>query len=198
MTDIIPDKSNKIAYTIGLVAHPAVIAVLTLILILQDLSIQDMLFWTALISSLILIPTFIAIAYLRQRNRHTYERGTRKPLYIIAWLSVIICFLIISFFEGPQEMAICMATLALWLPLQLMINHYITKVSAHTAVASGCYMALILFGRLNSVLIIVGLVIILSIAWARLTTKNHTILQVILGILVGAGSVLIVFPIMLN
>lgn len=198
MTDVIPDKSNSIAYTIGLVSHPAVIAILTLVLILQDLSIKQMLFWTALISSVILIPTFTTIAYLRQRNRHTYERGTRKPIYIIAWVSVIVCFFIVLFFDGPREMAICMATLAVWLPLQLMVNHYITKISAHAAVASGCYMALILFNQLNSALIIIGLVTILSIAWARLTTKNHTVLQVALGILVGAGSVLIVFPIMLR
>lgn len=198
MTDMIPDRSKRIAYSIGMVFHPAMIAVLTLLLILQDLPIRQTLFWTTVISGIILIPTFIAIAYLRYRNRHTYEQGTRRPLYTIAWLCVMICLAIILLYEGPREMAVCMATLAVWLPIQLAINHYVTKISAHTAVASGCFTALILFGKLSTILIVIGILIVLLIAWARLRTKNHTILQVILGIFVGAGSVLLVFPLMLN
>lgn len=198
MTDIVPDKSKRIAYTIGLIFHPAVIAILTLLIILQDLPFKQTLFWTAVIGGIILIPTFVAIAYMRRRNRETYERATRGPIYTVAWLSVMICLALIVFFDGPKEMAVCMATLAVWLPLQLVINHTITKISAHTAVASGCFTALLLFGKLNAILSVIGVLIILLIAWARLRTKNHTILQVMLGILVGAGSVLLVFPVMLS
>jgi membrane-associated phospholipid phosphatase len=91
-----------------------------------------------------------------------------------------------------------MATLAVWLPLQLAINHRITKISAHTGVASGCFTALVLFGKLGNALIVTGILLIVLIAWARLMTKNHTLLQVILGCVVGAGSVLLVFPFLLT
>lgn len=198
MTDIIPDRSKRIAYMVGLIFHPAVIAVATLVLVLQALPIQEIGIWTAVISSIILIPVFIAIAYLRKQNRHTYQRGTRRPLYIVAWISVAICFILIQVFEGPVELAICMATLAVWLPFQLLVNHAITKISAHMAVASGCFTALLLFGKLSTILTAIGIFIIILIAWARLRTKNHTVLQVVLGTLVGAGSVLLVFPLMLN
>lgn len=197
MTDMIPDKSKRIAYSIGLVFHPAVLAILTLLLILKELPISQTLFWTALISGIILIPTFMMIAYLRYRDRHTYQRDTRGSIYSVAWLSVVICFVLILLLEGPREIAVCMAALAVWLPLQSIVNHKITKISAHTAVASGCFTALLLFGKLNSLAIMIGILIILLIAWARLQTKNHTMLQVVLGVLVAGGSVLIVFPLML-
>jgi membrane-associated phospholipid phosphatase len=199
MSDIIPDNSKRIAYTVGLVFHPAVIAVVTLLLLLRDLPLMQTLLWSSLISAIILIPIFIVIAFLRfRRNRHTYQRKTRGPLYSIAWLSVMTCLMLILVFEGPQELAVSMATLAVWLPLQLSINHYITKISAHTAVASGCFMALLLLSKLSSGLIVIAILMIIFIAWARLMTKNHTLLQVILGLTVGAGSVLTVFPLMLN
>ena len=102
--------------------------------------------------------------------------------------------MLVLLLEGPKEMAVCMAALAIWLPLQLIINHTITKISAHTAVASGCFTALFLFDKLNPLAIIIGIFIILLIAWARLQTKNHTMLQVVLGILVAGGSALIAFP----
>lgn len=198
MTDTVPDNSKRIAHLIGLIFHPAIVAIGTLLLVLQDLPFEQILVWTALIGGIILIPVFIAIAYFRRQNRHTYQRGTRRPLYIIAWLSVALCFILIQLFEGPQILAICMATLAIWLPLQLAINHSITKISAHTAVASGCFTALVLFGKLGTVLIVAGILLIMLIAWARLMTKNHTMLQIVLGCAVGAGSVLLVFPFLLN
>lgn len=199
MSDVIPDNSKRIAYAVGLVFHPAVIAVVTLLLLLRDLSLTQTLMWSSLISGIILIPIFMTIAFLRyRRDRHTYQRKTRGPLYSIAWLSVITCLILILFFEGPRELAVCMATLAVWLPLQLSINHYITKISAHTAVASGCFMALLLLTKLSAALIVIAILMILLIAWARLRTKNHTPLQVLLGLMVGAGSVLVVFPLMLN
>ena len=183
---------------IGLIFHPATVAVATLLLVLQDLPLQQIAVWTLLIGGIILIPVFIAIAYLRRQDRHTYQRGTRLPLYIIAWLSVAICFILIRVLEGPQVLAVCMATLAVWLPLQLAINHRITKISAHTGVASGCFTALVLLGKLGIALIVTGILLIVLIAWARLMTKNHTLLQVVLGCAVGAGSVLLVFPFLLN
>lgn len=197
MTNTIPDNSKKTAYAVGIVFHPAVVAIVTLLLVLRDLPIQQALIWTSLIGGIILIPTFIAIAYLRHQKRHTYQRGTRGPLYSIAWLSAIVCFALIWVSNGPIELAVCMATLAVWLPLQLSINHFYTKVSAHTAVISGCFTALVLFGKLGSVLIAVGILMIVLVGWARLTTKNHTPLQIVLGIAVGAGSVLLVFPLLL-
>ena len=197
MTDIIPDNSKRIAYAVGIVFHPAAVAIVTLLLVLGDLPLMQALVWTALIGGIILIPIFMAIAYLRHRDRHTYQRGTRGPLYSIAWLSVIVCFVLIWLSNGPRELALFMATLAIWLPLQLSINHYYTKISAHTGVISGCFTALVLFGKLGFALFVIGILMIALVGWARLTTKNHTPLQIILGIAVGAGSVLLVFPLLL-
>ena len=68
-----------------------------------------------------------------------------------------------------------------------------------TAVVSGCFTGLLVLGKLDSTaLIATGLAIIALTIWARIVTKNHTPLQVTLGLVVGAGSVLVVFPVFIS
>ena len=81
----------------------------------------------------------------------------------------------------------------------MVINTYVTKVSTHVAVAAGCATGLLLLGKLDSLLLqLAALTIVGLIIWARVTTRNHTVAQVLLGLLVGTGSVLGVFPLLLR
>ena len=92
-----------------------------------------------------------------------------------------------------------LTALAVWLPFQLVINTFVTKVSAHTAVMAGCYSGLLFLGRLDSWELRIGvLLLVLAVVWARVVTKNHTATQVIMGLVVGVLPVLVVFPLMLN
>lgn len=192
-----PDNSNRLAWLLGLIFHPAIIMLPTLWLILNDIAYEQAIFWMALISGIILIPGFSVIAFQRRRERYTYQRNSRSPFYMVAWLSVLLCLLLGWGWNAPRVLMSCLAALALWLPIQLLINHYFTKISTHTAVVAGCFTALLLLGKLNDPLLFgVSLGISLLTIWARVVTKNHTLLQVGLGFLVGAGTVLLVFPIM--
>ena len=197
--DIVPDNNHRIGYWIGRIFHPAVVMLPTLILVLSDVPLQQSLLWTAVIAAVILVPGIAMIAFLKRQQTYTYQRRSRAPLYVTGWFSVIVCWLLIWLFNGPRELIVCMATLAVWLPTQLAINHYITKVSTHTAVVAGCVTALIVLGKLNTpVVVITAMAIVVLTAWARVMTRNHTLLQVLLGLAVGVGSVLVVFPFVLG
>lgn len=199
MADPIPDHSNRLAYWLGRMFHPAVICVPTLALVLIDEPIGRALGWTALVAALVTVPALIAIAVLQRRERYLYQRDVRGPIYLILWLSVIACLGVVWTFQGPVALRICLAALVVWLPLQSAINTYITKISTHTAVAAGCATGLLLLGRLDSMpLQFAMLAILVSVMWARVTTRNHTPGQVLLGLLVGGGSVLVVFPLLLR
>jgi membrane-associated phospholipid phosphatase len=101
--------------------------------------------------------------------------------------------------DAPLKLVACIAALLVWLPLQLIINTHVTKVSTHTAVVTGCMMGLLLLGELNSLLLAAGAVAVVVLTlWARVVTRHHTWQQVAMGILTGAIPVLIVFPLLLG
>ncbi|MEO8396275.1 MAG: hypothetical protein ABI700_25005, partial [Chloroflexota bacterium] len=65
-------------------------------------------------------------------------------------------------------------------------------------VVAGCYTALLILGRLETLPLQIALFALVIITlWARVITRNHTIPQVILGVLVGVLPVLLVFPLVL-
>lgn len=197
MTDPIPDHTNRVAYILGRVFHPAIICIPTLALILSDLPLLDAILWTVLVAGIVTVPGLITIALLKRQDRYVYQRQTRCPVYIVAWLSVVTCSVVIWLLDGPVTLRICVATLAVWLPVQLLINTYYTKISTHVAVAVGCATGLWMLEKLNTLFLqVTVLVIVLLTIWARVTTRNHTVQQVILGLMVGAGSVLVVFPLL--
>jgi hypothetical protein len=199
MSDPIPDHSNLLAYWLGRLFHPAVLSIPTLALILNDQPLMEALRWTVLVATLVTVPGLIAIALLHRRQRYVYQRHVRGAVYLILWLSVIVCLGVVWGWQGPAALRVCLAALIVWLPLQLAINTYITKVSTHVAVAAGCATGLLLLGKLDSLpLQLTALTIVGLIIWARVTTRNHTVAQVLLGLMVGIGSVLVVFPLLLT
>jgi membrane-associated phospholipid phosphatase len=199
MSELIPDNANRLAYWLGILFHPASVMFVTLWLLLDDLPLSESLTWMSLIAAIILIPGFTTIALLKRKERYTYQRSSRLPLYLVAWFSVLAALALLWLQEGPRILLISLTTLAFWLPVQLGINHFFTKISTHLAVISGCFAALLFLGELTGIVwLSLGIAAILITAWARLKTKNHTLVQVLLGILVGAGMVLLVFPFFLR
>jgi membrane-associated phospholipid phosphatase len=199
MSDPIPDRSNRFAHWLGRVFHPAVVCVPTLILSLRDLPPAQAIGWTALIASLVIVPGLIVVGLQARRRRYTYQRQTRGPIYVVVWMSVAVAAGVVQVFGGPYVLMVCLVTLLVWLPIQLLINTFVTKISTHVAVIAGCATGLLVLGILNTwylqtfAVIAVGLTI-----WARVVTKNHTLPQVVLGLGVGIGCVLVVFPWMLS
>ncbi len=199
MVDAAPDTQKRLPNLIGRMLHPAVLAVPTLLIVLSDLGWQSAIQWSALTLPILLVPGTLLVIYLRTLGRHTYQRRTRTPLYVTAWCSVVAAALLTAALDAPRVLIACLVALAVWLPIQLAFNTYLTKISTHAAVAAGCMTGLFVLGKLpNLPLQLLGIGIVLAVSWARIEDRNHTFTQVVLGVLVGTGTVLLVFPFVLN
>ena len=199
MNDVLPDNQNRIADLTSRIFHPAVMGIPTLLAILNEMSFSQILGWMTLILGILLIPNVVLQLILQRQGRYVYQRGTRGPLYIVGWLSVLVCLILLIALGAPRVLIACLLALLVWVPVQLFINQTVTKISIHSAVVSGCLTGLLVLGRLDMPLLKILVVSILILtAWARMETKNHTLLQVTLGALVGCLPVLIVFPLVLH
>lgn len=198
MTELIPDQRNRFAVIVGRVLHPYLLPIPTVFAILDGLPLEQALEWAAIVLASILLPGMTYAAYLERRGHRLYERRIRSPLYLVGWLSVLVCLATVIRFQAPAALVASVATLAIWAPLQLAINTWVTKISTHAAVAAGCFTALVVLGKASTPFVqmaLLGLVIITL--WARVVTRNHTVSQVMFGALLGAATVLVVFPLVL-
>lgn len=199
MSDPVPNQEQRFAVVIGRILHPYWMPIPTVLVILGDFPPAEALRWSAIVLAITLLPGMIAASFFQNRGYALYKRKIRGPLYLVGWASVLVCLIVVLQFGAPQVLVACMATLVVWLPIQWAVNHWVTKVSAHAAVATGCFVALVLLGKVaNPVLGLMLLIIVIITLWARIVTRNHTIPQVLLGVLVGALPVLIVFPLVLS
>ncbi len=197
-SDILPDPTNRLAYLLGLLFHPYPVSILTLLVVLRDVPLLRAVGWVGLLSAVLIVPLLLLTQWGKRRERYTYQRVARTPLYVSFVLSVLVCLFLIQVLDGPSRLVACFLALLIWLPVQLLINTFYTKISVHAAVTAACSTGLLWFGELDSWLLR-GLVLlaVLLTGWARHRTKNHTLQQIGLGWLVGAGAVLVAFPLVL-
>lgn len=196
MSDLMPDTSNRFATAVGRILHPFLLPIPTTLAILSDLPFGEALLWSAMVLGMIVLPVALLTAHSERTNRPIYKRMVRSRLYAIGWGLILLCLLVLLILNAPRVVIACVGALAVWIPLQWTINRYVTKISAHAAVAVGCFTGLLMLGKLaNPVILIVLTVLVILTLWARVVTRNHTLTQVILGVLVGALPVLVVFPV---
>ncbi|MFN8373345.1 MAG: hypothetical protein U0694_10790 [Anaerolineae bacterium] len=197
MNDPEPDNRNRIAFWVGRIFHPYVICIPTLFAVVSDLTLEEAAKWSLITIVIVLLPGMLLAAYAQSRGHPLYQRSTRTPLYIVGWVSVLVCIAVLTLMGAPHVLISSLVSLAIWAPLQLLINALVTKISAHAAIASGCAMGLLLLGKLDTPLLkLLMLAVVVATVWARVITQNHTIKQVSLGLLVGALPPLIVFSLM--
>ncbi len=199
MNDPIPVHHNRFAVIVGQILNPFLLPIPTLLIILNDQPIGEVLKWFGLVMGMILVPGAIATALTERFVNPIYKRRTRGPLYLVAWISVLTCLIVILGLNAPPILVASVAALAVWVPLQWAVNTWVTKISAHAAVAAGCLTTLIVLDKTGTPLIeIVLLALMILTIWSRVVTRHHTVTQVVLGILVGALPVLVVFPLVLS
>lgn len=196
--DVIPDNRHRLAYGVGLLFHPYLVSMVTLFVVLRDLSLTEAGAWVLTLSAILILPLVALTQYSQRQERYLYQRASRTPLYIVFEVSVLVCILLILVADGPRRLVACFLALLIWMPAQFLINTFYTKISVHAAVTAACGTGLLWFGTLDTWLLR-GLVLlgVLATGWARHQTRNHTLQQITLGWVVGAGAVLIAFPLVL-
>ena len=198
-SDPTPRHDNRIAYWLGRIFHPYLICIPTLLAVLSDLTGREAVQWSLLVLAFVLVPGMVMIRVLQRQDRWVYQRQTRGPIYLVGWVSVLICTGLLVLLNAPDVLIACTATLAVWIPVQALINQFVTKISTHMGVIGGCGTALWWLGHVDTTALQIALIgIALLTMWSRIQTQNHTLLQAVMGVLVGGGAVLAVFPLLLG
>jgi membrane-associated phospholipid phosphatase len=149
--------------------------------------------WAAVcILTLVLPMTIFYSIRLRQgvyADEDVSVREQRNELYLFGFIWVLIATPILSYLGAPRPfLALMICALALGL-INGGINLF-WKISAHaTAIASTATIALIYSPPLGAVLWACAL----AVGWARVRTRNHTLMQVLAGFCTAAVVVLVGF-----
>lgn len=139
----------------------------------------------------ILIPTLLIHGYRRYQGWTTIEIGQKERRmvpYIVAILCYFGCYYLMSTMRIPQFMANILVA-ALVIQVVCAIINVWWKISTHTAAIGGFAGALLAFSMLFSfnplwwfcvIMVIAGMV-----GTSRMILRQHSLLQVIAGFLVG-------------
>lgn len=139
----------------------------------------------------ILLPTLLIHGYRRYQGWSTTEIGRKERRmvpYIVAILSYFACYYLMQFMRIPQFMASILVA-ALIIQVVCAIINVWWKISTHTAAIGGFAGALLAFSMLFAfnplwwfciIMVIAGMV-----GTSRMILRQHTLLQVVAGFLVG-------------
>jgi hypothetical protein len=197
MNDPEPHNRNRLGRIISLLTHPLVVFIPTLVIVLKNTEPLQAVAWLVLISVIILVPAVVVLGYFKRNERYTYQRETRHLIYAIFWLGMAFCIVLGIVADAPPRLVFSLLALCVWTPLQAFVNARFTKISVHVAVITGIATALVVMGDLNTLKLIGGAcLVVAATAWARIVTGNHTRVQIALGILVSAISVVLAYGLM--
>jgi membrane-associated phospholipid phosphatase len=193
-----PSTENRLAVWIGLLFHPYFICIPAGMLLLNDLPVLVAFAWMMVMVAIVLPSLLFATAYVEKRGHQVYERAARPPLYITFFVTLWVCLGILTLFQAPRILIACVAILLLWIPVHLALNTFVTKVSSHAAVVAGCLTGLAMMDKLPGPGgIVLGVIAVVVVLWARVTTHHHTWGQVLLGVVTGIVPVAVVFSLIL-
>ena len=165
-------------------------AVVGLLLSLKSLPLVPALVWAAVYGFFVSLLPILFVLWLLRTGRiaelHMSDTGERHLPYLVAIVSAIIFFAIVSWFNGP-ELLRCLAIFNLVTLSALAVINSRWLISFHaTAVSAAFAIVGLVFGWTAS-LILVPLVVLVVIV--RLYLRRHTLDQIIGGIALGIGSV---------
>lgn len=184
---------------VAAVADPAVVVTVTALLVSvrSAASMWSGLGWALVATGFCVgLPYVALLVMLRQgevADRHLLVREQRRRPLAVAAVSVVTGFLLLLVLSAPRPLVALMGAMLAGLFVMSAVTH-LYKASFHTGVVAGSAGVLALtFGPLT----LIGLVpLTVLVAWARVRSGRHTMGQVLVGGLVGAGSSLLVYPLL--
>lgn len=191
-------RESRLAHTLGLILDPRVMVAVDLVAVtLSSVAGTYEAVWilTIALCGSVLIPTVLlrrARACGRVSDAQVVRRSQRGPIYIATLLSVLTTLGLLAALRAPLALGALLLAMLCGLGLCAVTNRW-TKVSLHSAVASGSWVVLL------STWVPLGLgwtVVVVLASWARVREGRHSLGQVVLGMALGALGGL-VFPVLL-
>ena len=149
--------------------------------------------WWALFSFLVTFIIAIFVLYgVRRKFFSDFDvsvRPERRPLFIFGALTVFIYAIVILVINGPKVLLVALTGVALGIFCDSIINTRI-KASIHVATYTAFALGIaLLYGGVFTIFI----VLIPIVAWSRVTVKRHSLQETIVGALLGATLVVIMY-----
>jgi hypothetical protein len=120
------------------------------------------------------------------------SKREQRPVLFFTAMALAVSYLIFLFiFHAPAVLFIGVVATVLGIIVLGIVNVF-TKASGHLAVFSAFLTFLVLAEGWKFLLLFFFLPVL---AWARIKTKNHTLLQTILGTMVGVLTTLLIYVI---
>lgn len=175
----------------NIASPPVMFAVLGLALALHVLPPLPALLWAAIYGFFVSLAPILFVLYLLRTGRvvelHMSNTQERHLPYLVAVLGSLVVAALLLLFEGPQ-LLVCLTLLNLITLFSIGLINLRWLISFHAAavMAMDTIVALV-FGPLAAVALAPLVALVVGV---RLYLRRHTVGQVIAGLLIGAGSVL--------
>jgi len=168
-------------------------AVIFLLSFESTASVADGVKWSLILIGVTILPVFLVILYLVHTDKITgifiRIRRQRNQVYVLATLCTVAGCLVLYFLEAPLLLvAAIVATLSS--VVVFMVINFQWKISLHTAFAAGSATVLTLvYGAAGAL----AAIMVPPIAWSRIELEQHTVWQAVVGALLAAVIVVVVF-----
>jgi membrane-associated phospholipid phosphatase len=174
----------------NVVSPPVMFAILGLAFALYEMPSLEGLLWAAVYGFFVSLLPILVVLYLLRTGRiaelHMSNTGERHLPYVVAVLSALVAYLLITQLGGPG----LLACLALFNAIELFllgIINFFWLISLHsTGIMASFLLVGLVFGSAASLLV---LPFVFLVCWVRLYLKRHTPMQVTAGLVLGTAVV---------
>ena len=153
----------------------------------------DALKWAAISLALSVLPVLAAVIFLVRRKKldgiFENPRGQRIGVYALALALGILGWWLLCYLNAPEGLEATFAAGAAAVLVFAVINIF-WKISVHAAFLAGAIVILIIiYGTAGAW----SILLLPPVIWARVELKQHSWLQTIIGAVIAAAVVILVF-----
>ncbi|MDQ3280396.1 MAG: hypothetical protein M3Q69_03185 [Acidobacteriota bacterium] len=175
-------STTFLARALSVAGHPFLLVPLTVALSTRSV------FWTSVIAASTTLPMLAIIARKVRRGAWSdfdvSRREQRPALYYAAAPLLLACAGLLYWFGAAPRLMRSLAAGMIMFAVGLLANRFL-KVSMHAMFAAFCGVTLVHdFPRA----LVAVVAIALAIAWSRLHLERHTMMEVLVGALVGGAA----------
>jgi membrane-associated phospholipid phosphatase len=189
-------RTDRFAEVISAVFHPFIVIIPTMLIaiIQQGNTLWQALFWTILAVCVVVLPLVFLIFFGVRSGRYSDPsismREQRHSLYAVAGFFMVLLVAILVLGKAPLILTACLVSAVLATLVSFAINYRFTKLSLHSVGMAGCTTVLILTVPALGIAMALFAPVV---GWARIRLKHHTPLQILIGWMISALSVITVF-----
>ncbi len=190
-----PGRGYAVARLISQIFHPVTLSILSIFIVgmLGVRPLSNGLGWAALCSLVQVLPPTIFFSVRLRQGAYTDDdvsvRSQRNELYLFGMATVLVGIALLNFLGAPRPFVAMFASAALLNGLSWFINLF-WKISIHAAGIGSCATIAALYSEPLGLLL---WLCALSLGWARLRTRNHTLMQVVAGLALSCACVVSTF-----